>query len=83
LNQRIGQTGLALRSTLTLWAAAAVAVAAGWAMRYVAPAGHDLLHRAIAGVLVLGTFGIVYLGGTVVLRIPEANTALRRLKLKR
>jgi putative peptidoglycan lipid II flippase len=83
LNQRIGHTGLAGRYTLTLWAAAAAAVAAGWGMRYVTPAGHDLVHRAIAGALVLGTFGVVYLGATIVLRIPEANTALRRLKLKR
>jgi len=34
-------------------------------------------------VMILGTFGVVYLAATIVLRVPEANTALRRLRLKR
>jgi putative peptidoglycan lipid II flippase len=83
LNARIGTTGIALRYTLTLWAAAAVAVAVGWAMRFVPVGGQGLIHRAIMGVLVLGTFGIVYLAATVILRVPEATTALRRLRLVR
>lgn len=83
LNQRIGTTGLPVRYTSTLWVAAVIAAAAGWAMRFVAPTGHALAERAVAGVMILGTFGVVYLAATIVLRVPEANTALRRLRLKR
>lgn len=79
LNRRIGHTGLQRSAALPLWTAAAIAAAAGWGVRYLT-AGHQ---KYLIGALVLGTFGVLYLGATVVLRVPEANTALRRLRIKR
>jgi putative peptidoglycan lipid II flippase len=76
LNQRIGATGLAAGFVGTLWGAALAAAAAGWAMRLYGPGASTFLSRA----LVLLVFGVVYLGATLALSVPEARSALRRLR---
>lgn len=76
LNSRIGRTSIPLRYTLTLWAAALAAGAAALGVK-VATAG---AHRVVVGVLVLGAFGILYLGITTALKVPEAAILLRRLQ---
>jgi putative peptidoglycan lipid II flippase len=76
LNRRIGNTGLPARLVLSLWGSAIVGAVAGWEMRsLVQGRGH-----LIGGVLVLGTYGAVFLLMTIALGIPEAHGALARLR---
>jgi putative peptidoglycan lipid II flippase len=76
MNRRIGVTGLPAKFVGSLWAAAAVGAAAGWEMRGLTT------HQApiIARVLVLVTFGVIYILTTVALGVPEAASALARLR---
>jgi Uncharacterized membrane protein, putative virulence factor len=75
LNRRIGRTGLARGLLVRLWSAAAAAAAGGWAvlilLRGVAPRP--------AGLLVLGTFGAIYVLLTYAFGVPQARTFLGRL----
>ena len=77
LNRRIGVTGISSRFVASLWLCAAVATAAGWGVR-ILTAGRNHL---IAGLLVLATYGVVYLGASLIAGIPEARTALARVGL--
>lgn len=79
LNQRIGRTGLPARLVATLWGIAAVAAAIAFATRPVLP--H--LGRIFGAVVVLGTFGVLYLAGTMAAQVPESRGALRRLRRRR
>lgn len=93
LNQRIGHTGLPLSRLALLWGIAGASAAAGlcakWALTRLfgaaptaelaggflpAPALHPILTAAI----VLGVFGVLYLGGCAVAGVPEAARLLRR-----
>ncbi len=76
MNRRIGTTGLPAKLVATLWGAALVAAAAGWAMRAYGLGASTFLRRA----LVLAVFGGVYLVATLALGVPEARSALRRLQ---
>ncbi len=76
LNKRLGPTGLPVSLTIRLWTAAAAAAALAWGIKSVAPAGQPI----IAAVLVLLPYGLVYLGMTLVLRVPEAKGAVARLR---
>jgi putative peptidoglycan lipid II flippase len=78
LNARIGVTGIPARFVATLWLCAGIAVAAGWGMR-VATVGRNHL---VAGLLVLATYGVIYLGTTLLAGVPEARTALSRAGLR-
>jgi hypothetical protein len=80
MNARIGVTGLTARYTITLWAlavaAAGIAVMAqGSVMR---------LGRMTGGVAVIALYGVAYLGGAMLARVPEAQSLLgavaRRLR---
>jgi putative peptidoglycan lipid II flippase len=75
LNRRIGWTGLPASLLARLWLAAAVAAGAGW--------GVLLILRGVAprpaGLLVLGTFGAVYVLVTYAAGVPQAKTFLGRL----
>ncbi|MES1255998.1 MAG: murein biosynthesis integral membrane protein MurJ [Acidobacteriota bacterium] len=75
LNARIGRTGLPGDYVVKLWGAAAAGAAAGWAVKLVLPP----LHPMAAAVAVLVPYGLVYLGATWVLGIPEASSALGRV----
>jgi putative peptidoglycan lipid II flippase len=68
LNRRVGPTGLRASLVARLWMAGLVAAAAAWGVKLVLPP----LDPMARGVLVLGTFGLVYLGGARAfgLRIP-------------
>jgi len=76
LNRRIGPTGLPAAFVAKLWSASAVAAAAGWGVKWALPP----LHPVYFAVGVLGTYGVVFLAGTLAVGIPEASLALRRLK---
>ena len=75
MNKRIGRTGLPTSFIARLWASAAVGAAAAWAAKLVIPS----LHPAVAAVLVLGPYGVVFFAMTFALRIPEATIALARI----
>ena len=74
LNQRLGHTGLPPSVTARLWAAAAVGAAAAWMVKTVSPTEGPIVLAAI----VLVPYGLVYLGMTLMLNIPEAKSALAR-----
>jgi putative peptidoglycan lipid II flippase len=79
LNRRIGVTGIPTRLILSLWGSAIVAAVAGWEMRRLTLGQGSI----VRGLLVLGTYGVVFLLMTVALGIPEAHTALARFRRKR
>ncbi|MFM8411321.1 MAG: hypothetical protein ACKOCT_13705, partial [Alphaproteobacteria bacterium] len=72
---RIGATGLESGYVARLWAAAAVAAAAGWAVKLAV----GIEHPAVVGALAVGAYGAVYLGLAVALGLPEARRFLARL----
>ena len=78
LNARIGVTGISGRFVATLWACAAAAAAAGWGIRVLTEGRNHL----VAGLLVLATYGVIYLGASLVAGVPEARTALSRVGLR-
>jgi putative peptidoglycan lipid II flippase len=75
LNRRIGRTGLPAALLARLWLAALIAAGAGW--------GVLRLLRGLpprpAGIVVLGTFGLVYVLVTYAAGVPQAKTFLGRL----
>jgi putative peptidoglycan lipid II flippase len=72
LNARIGPTGLPARFTITLWglAVASAAVAVGVQTR----TSH--WGRMVGGIIVIAVYGAAYVGGAVLLRVPEAHGIL-------
>lgn len=74
INHRIGWTGLPAAYAARLWLAAVLGAAAGWAIRVVIPAWHPTIVAAV----VLGVYGLVYLGSAVVMRVPEVTSLFRR-----
>jgi putative peptidoglycan lipid II flippase len=79
LNRRIGETGVSGRFVAMLWGCAAVGVAAGWGVR-VLTAGRN---HFVSGVLVLATYGLVYLAATGFAGVPEARALFARVKRRR
>jgi putative peptidoglycan lipid II flippase len=75
LNARIGRTGLPASYVAQLWGSAIAAAAIGWGVKVAMPP----LHPIVTAVIVLGPYGVVFLGMTLALRIPEASTALARI----
>jgi putative peptidoglycan lipid II flippase len=76
LNRRIGHTGLTTPFVAQLWGSAAAGAAVAL-----------ILKRALASrgpielaAVVLGTYGVIYLGATMALRVPEAAPLIARLK---
>jgi putative peptidoglycan lipid II flippase len=76
LNARIGRTGLPLALVGQLWASALAGAAAAWAVKLTFFPPHPVLDA----VLVLGPYGIVYFACATAMKIPEAGSALARLK---
>ena len=76
LNARIGPTGLDVALTLRLWGAAAVGAALGWGVKLCLPP----LHPVIAAVLILGAFGVAYLGIADLMAVPQARQLTSRLR---
>lgn len=58
LNTRVGRTGLPLRPALGLWAAAFTAAGVAWLVKLAAGVQQPL----VAGFLILGAYGVTYLG---------------------
>lgn len=69
LSERISAIGLAVPYVAKLWLAALAGAAAAWAIRLALPP----LHPMLAAVVILLPYGLVFLGLTLALRIPEAS----------
>jgi putative peptidoglycan lipid II flippase len=66
---RLGQIGLPASLLVRLWGTAIAASGAAWAVKAVLP----LTHPVVAGVIILGAFGLAYLGGTMAFGVPEGR----------
>ncbi|HYP08305.1 MAG TPA: murein biosynthesis integral membrane protein MurJ [Bryobacteraceae bacterium] len=77
LEHRIGPSRLPLTAFFRLWSCALpAALAALAAKRYLSAPWHP----TVIGAIILGTFGIVYFGLALVLRVPQTAAVLRRLR---
>jgi putative peptidoglycan lipid II flippase len=76
MNARIGQTGLPSRYVLQLWSAAGTGAAVAWAVKLALPS----MHPIYAALCILGPYGMTFFAVVWMLKIPEATTALRRLR---
>ena len=74
LRSRLGIVERLTGTVLTLWACAAAAAIAAWGMRLVV----GVAHPWVLAILLLGTFGIVYLVTTAAAGIPEARALISR-----
>lgn len=74
LNHRIGRTGIPAGFITQLWLAALAAVAVSWTLLAWVPLGGP----KVRGVVIAGTFGLVYLFSAMLLRVPEARALLGR-----
>jgi putative peptidoglycan lipid II flippase len=79
MNQRIGVTGLPVSYTARLCGSAALAGVAAFGIKLLL--GH--MNRVVTGIVVLGAFGLAYLGVTSLLRVPETRILVNRLRHKR
>ena len=79
LRTRIGITGLPTVYALKLWTAALLGAGVAWAIKLALPAISPIL---LAGA-VLGPYGVVFLSLTYAFRVPEASSAIARLRLGR
>ncbi len=75
LRARIGEAGLPASLLARLWLSALLAAAGGWALKLVLGPRHPL----VAGLLVLGLYGVIYLAMTLALGIPHARQLMRRI----
>ncbi len=76
LTRRIGPTGFPPGYLVRLWTAGALASAAGWGVLLLLHGRWGAIATALA---VLFPFGIVYLAGTVLLRVPLALRLVNRI----
>ena len=76
LNSRIGHTGLPADFVIKMWIAALAGAAAAWAVKWSAPA----MNPRLTAIAVIGPYGLVFFAVTLLLRVPEASTALSRVR---
>jgi putative peptidoglycan lipid II flippase len=75
LNRRIGRTGLPAAYVGRVWGSALVGATAAWAVKIMTPP----MHPATSAAIVLGAYGLTFLGVTVALRLPEASAVVRQV----
>jgi putative peptidoglycan lipid II flippase len=85
LGRRIGPVPLSRSYLASLWASAVAAGVAGAAFyAYITPRLGAHLPKIVPhirdGIIVCGIFGVVYLGATLILGVPEARATLSRLR---
>jgi len=74
MNRRIGRTGIPVSLAARLWISAALAAAAGWAVKLIIGRHGPILNAAA----ILGVYGIVYFGVSYLLRVDECRLTLKR-----
>jgi putative peptidoglycan lipid II flippase len=72
LNARIGGTGLTSSYVLKLWAAAALGAGVAWGVKLAAAPARPI----VAAAMILGPYGVVFLGATLLFGVPEASSLL-------
>jgi putative peptidoglycan lipid II flippase len=75
LNRRIGQTGLPAALVVKLWTSAALAAAGAWAVKLALGSRHPI----VFGIVILGTYGVIYFAAAYLLGVEECTGMLRRL----
>ncbi len=75
LNRRIGSTGVPAAMLARLWGSAALAAAAAWGVKLAI----GMARTIPDGLLILSTFGGLYLILTYLLGVEECARAVRRL----
>lgn len=75
LRSRLGIQQRLTGVVLQLWACAAIAAVAAWGVKRLVPSAHPWVIAA----LVLGTFGLVYVGMTAAARVDEARLVVARV----
>lgn len=80
LHGRIGRTGIATATLVSLWAAAGLAAGLGLAAKHFAGVN---VHPLLLAAAVLTPYGFTYFAATFALGIPESRSLLRRLTPKR
>jgi len=76
INARIGATGIPPSTLARLWGSALIGAIVAWGAKLLVGTEHPLL----AAVAVLVPYGVIYLGLTMVLGVPEAKGALSRVR---
>jgi putative peptidoglycan lipid II flippase len=76
LTARVGSTGVPARLVASLWGAAVVAAAAAFGAEHLMAIAHPILRAAV----VLPLYGLLYLGFTSAMRVPEAGGLLRAVR---
>ncbi|MGH7652174.1 MAG: murein biosynthesis integral membrane protein MurJ [Gemmatimonadaceae bacterium] len=87
LDKRIGRTRLVHARMLRLWGAALLGALIPWAYKAIADRGSTLfsahenaVHSKLAAFVLLAVYGVVYIGVTAALGIPEATNVLDRAR---
>jgi putative peptidoglycan lipid II flippase len=76
INRRIGTTGIPPSTLVKLWSSALTAAAIAWGAKLTVGTTYPLMTAAA----VLVPYGLIYLSMTLVLGVPEARGALRRVR---
>jgi putative peptidoglycan lipid II flippase len=76
ISRRLGRTGIPPSILARLWVSALTGAALAWGIKLELGTRHPL----IAAVAILLPYGLIYLGMTLALGVPEARGALRRLR---
>jgi putative peptidoglycan lipid II flippase len=76
INLRIGRTGVPLDYAARLWLAAFAGAGVAWGIKLAIPFANPIARAAV----ILTPYGLIFLGATWLLRIPEATTAFRRIR---
>ncbi len=75
LNARIGRTGLPASYVMKLWLSALAGAGVAWGIKLALP----VMHPIVTAMLILVPYGIVFIGVTFLLRVPEVSMAVRRV----
>ncbi len=76
LNARIGRTGMPASFVASLWGAALASAALAWGVKFMVGG----MGPIVAGVAILGVYGVAYFGLTAVFGIPESRRILARVR---
>jgi putative peptidoglycan lipid II flippase len=77
LTAKIGRTGVEMSFLARLWLPALAAAAGGWAVKLLAQHFQPTLHPIILAIIVFADFGVIYLLGTLLTRVPHAQDMVR------
>lgn len=79
INSRLGATGIPASILLRLWTSAFTAAVVGWGTKRLIGVANPI----VTAIAVLGAYGVVYLGLTMAMGVPEAKGAFGRLRMLR